>query len=460
MKFNPDDTIAAIATAPGAGGVGIVRLSGPEALAIVGRMFRPQGSRNLERAPSHRMLYGWIEREGEPLDEVLAVAMRAPHSYTRQDVVEVHCHGGALVTRTVLELTLKGGARLAQPGEFTQRAFLNGRLDLTRAEAVLDVIGARSDWGLRVSAQQLRGRLYTEIQALREEVAHGAALVAAGIDFPEEDVVFAHREDLLRRLAGVRERLEGLLATAERGRRMRDGLAVAIVGRPNVGKSSLLNALLRENRAIVTEIPGTTRDTLEEALDLGGLAVRLIDTAGIREPGDRIEREGIARTRRAVDEADLVLAVLDGAAPLAAEDRQVLALAPAAALLAVINKRDRMSAPEPPWARELGALPRVAVSALTGAGLAELEAWIRAWAVQDERPLLEHAVLTNLRQQQAAQGALDAVRAALAGIAEGLGDELIAVDLSRALDALGDIVGETTADDLLNRIFAEFCIGK
>lgn len=460
MRLDSEDTIAAIATPPGAGGVGIVRLSGPRAVAIAHPLFRSGGSHGLDRAASHHMLYGWIERDGQALDEVLAVVMRAPHSYTRQDVVEVHCHGGALVTRAVLELALKGGARLAQPGEFTLRAFLNGRLDLTRAEAVLDVVRARSEWGLRVSANQLRGRLYGEIQALREDVAHVAALVAAGIDFPEEDVVFSHREDILRRLQSVEAKLSALLETAERGRRMREGLAVAIVGRPNVGKSSLLNALLRESRAIVTEIPGTTRDTVEESLDLGGLAVRLIDTAGIRETADAVEREGIARTRRAVDQADLVLPVLDASAPLAPEDRQVLALAPAGAALAVLNKRDLLAGAEPAWAGELGALPRVTVSALTGEGLPGLEAWIRGWAVQDERPLLEHAVLTNLRQQQAAQGALGAVRSALAAIADGLGDELIAVDLSRALDALGDIVGETTADDLLDRIFAEFCIGK
>ncbi len=460
MKLNAEDTIAAIATPPGAGGVGIVRVSGPRAVAVVQPLFRTKGKQTLEGAPSHHMLYGWIERDGEPLDEVLAVVMRAPHSYTRQDVVEVHCHGGALVTRTVLELTLERGARLAHPGEFTLRAFLNGRLDLTRAEAVQDLVGARSGWGLRVSANQLRGRLYGEIQALREDVAHVAALVSAGIDFPEEDVVFAHREDIQRRLQGVERRVRGLLDTAERGRRMREGLAVAIVGRPNVGKSSLLNALLRESRAIVTDIPGTTRDTLEESLDLGGLAVRLIDTAGIRDTTDKIEREGIARTRRAIESADLVLAVLDGSAPLLPEDRQVLALAPAAATLAVVNKRDRMSGAEPPWAGELGPLPRVALSALTGEGLPALEEWMRGWAVQDERPLLEHAILTNLRQTQAAQGALAAVQAALAAIADGQGEELIAVDLARGLDALGDIVGETTADDLLNRIFAEFCIGK
>ena len=460
MSLKADDTIAAIATAPGAGGVGIVRVSGPQAVAIVEPLFRAKGSRKLGDCESHRMVFGWIEKDAQPVDEVLAVVMRAPHSYTCQDVVEVHGHGGTLVTRTILELILAGGARMAQPGEFTMRAFLNGRLDLTRAEAVQDLVSARSGWGLRVSANQLRGRLYGEIQSLREDVAHVAALVSAGIDFPEEDVVFAHREDITKRLGRVESRLAALLSSAAGGRRLREGLGVAIVGRPNVGKSSLLNALLKENRAIVTDIPGTTRDTLEEMLDLGGLAVRLIDTAGIRDTEEPIEREGIARTRRAVDEADLVLAVLDGSAPLEDEDRQVLAIAPETSTVIVVNKCDRIPGGAPAWIGELRDRPWVGTSALNGAGLQELETRIRHWAVDDERPLLEHAVLTNLRQQDSAQRALTSARSALDAIAQGLGDELIAVDLSRVLDALGDIVGETTADDLLNRIFAEFCIGK
>jgi tRNA modification GTPase len=460
MKPRAEDTIAAIATPLGTGGIGIVRVSGPDAVAIVNTLFRPRRGGALARAASHKLVYGWIERDGEPVDEVLAVAMRAPHSYTREDVVEVHCHGGMLATRTVLEMACRQGARLAAPGEFTQRAFLNGRLDLTQAEAAADVIRARSELGLRVSAQQLRGRLYAEIQALRDEIAHVAALVAAGIDFPEEDVVFAHRADIERRLASARTRLGALLETAGRGRVLREGLAVAIIGKPNVGKSSLLNALLRESRAIVTDTPGTTRDTLEESVELGGLALRLIDTAGIRATNDAIEREGIARSRRAVELADLALIVMDGSAPLDAADREVLALAAPERALAVINKRDRMAGDDPAWAGELMGLPRLPLSALTGAGLAGLESWVRQWALRDERPVLEHALITNLRQEQAARAAHEAVVAAEATLAAGQGEELLAVDLTRALDALGDIVGETTSDDLLNRIFAEFCIGK
>ncbi len=460
MKLIAEDTIAAIATPLGAGGVGIVRISGKDAVATMDPLFRPSAGRRLAKAASHRLQHGWIERDGEPVDEVLAVVMRAPRSYTREDVVEVHCHGGSLVLRTVLELALARGARLAQPGEFTLRAFLSGRLDLTRAEAVADMVGARSQLGLSVSANQLRGRLYEQIQALKEQAAHVAALVGAGIDFPEEDVVFAHRQDILRRMQAVRDGLQALLARAAQGRVLREGLAVAIVGKPNVGKSSLLNALLRESRAIVTAIPGTTRDTLEEQVELGGLAVKLIDTAGIRGTQDVVEQEGIARTRKAMAAADLVLAVLDGTAPLTDEDQQVLAGLPEQACLLVVNKRDRMAADEPQWAASVQGHPRLALSALTGAGLPELEDWIRRWALKEDRPQLEQALITNLRQEQAARRALEGAEAALEALAQGAGEELLAVDLSRVLDALGDIVGETTADDLLNRIFAQFCIGK
>jgi len=460
MTWKRDDTIAAIATPPGVGGIGVIRVSGPAAVEIVARCFRPDRGPPLGRGGSHRLRHGWIERDGEPLDEVLAVWMRAPGSYTGEDVVEVHGHGGTAVLRAVLEQITAGGARLAEPGEFTLRAFLNGRIDLTRVEAVADLVGARSDIGVRVSAHQLKGRLFAAIDELKEQVAHVAALVAAGIDFPEEDVVFSHRDDILARLTGTRERLAALVAGAERGRILREGLGVAIVGRPNVGKSSLLNALLRENRAIVTEVPGTTRDTLEEAVEIDGLVLRLVDTAGLRDTADRVEREGILRTRAAIEAAELVLLVLDGAEPLGPEDRRLLGEVAPARSLAVVNKGDRLPPGGPPWLDELGERPRVVLSALTGAGMAEMERWIRTWAVQEDRPTLEEAMITNLRQKQAAQGALAAVDDALRAIDAALGDELLAVDLGRALDALGDIVGETTADDLLNRVFAEFCIGK
>ncbi|MCH9045356.1 MAG: tRNA uridine-5-carboxymethylaminomethyl(34) synthesis GTPase MnmE [SAR324 cluster bacterium] len=460
MALRSEDTIVAIATPLGVGGVGIIRLSGKEALPLVDGIFRPAGGSSLAQAESHHLLYGWIERDGRPVDEVLAVAMRAPRSYTREDVVEVHCHGGTMVLRTVLEMAIHGGARLAEPGEFTLRAFLNGRIDLTQAEAVGDIVRTRSSLGLQVSANQLRGRLYEEIGALREQVAHVAARVAAGIDFPEEDVVFAHREEIVSKLESVRTRLATLLSRAAQGRIVREGLAVAIVGRPNVGKSSLLNALLRENRAIVTEIPGTTRDTVEEAAEIGGLMLRLVDTAGIHRTEDVVERAGIDRARGAIERADLALLVLDGAERLTPDDEALLGEVDPAATLVVVNKQDRLHGAQPEWIGKLADFAWVALSALTGAGLQEMEARICQWALSDDRPALEDALITNLRQEQAARNALQAVEGALQAICRGLGDELLAVDLQRVLFDLGDIVGETTADDLLNRIFAEFCIGK
>ncbi len=460
MKWKSEDTIAAIATPVGIGGVGIVRLSGSGAVAIVDPLFSPAAGSSLAEAESHRIVHGWIYKDGAPLDEVLVAVMRAPRSYTREDVVEIHCHGAPLVLRTVLDLALASGARLAEPGEFTMRAFFNGRIDLTQAEAVADIVRARSEAGLRVSVNQLRGRLYEAIGSLKEELGHVAALLAAGIDFPEDDIARVQREEIRARLDAGRERLGELVAGADQGRILRDGLGVAIAGRPNVGKSSLLNALLRENRAIVTDIPGTTRDTLEEAAVVGGVVLRLTDTAGIRHSEEPVEKEGVARSRGALAEADLVLLMLDGAEPLTTDDTDLLAGADPARTLVVVNKRDLMKTPEAPWTEQVRAFEHVVLSALTGEGLPELEQAIRAWAFREDRPLSEHGMITNLRQKHAAQRALEAVEAALEGLEQGMGEELLAVDLQRALDALGDIVGETTADDLLERIFAEFCIGK
>jgi len=438
----------------------MIRVSGARAAEIVGALFRPSGRTGLAEAPSHRMLHGWIEDEGQGIDEVLVVHMKAPHSYTREDVVEVHGHGGTVAVSAILDLICARGARLAEAGEFTFRAFVNGRLDLTQAEAVPDLVRASSRLGLRVAANQLRGRLHDAIQDLRAGVAHAAALVNASIDFPEEDVRFTHHDDCTRRLETVRDKLDTLLREAGRGRQIREGLGVAIVGKPNVGKSSLLNALLRENRAIVTELPGTTRDTLEERLELDGLGVRLIDTAGIRHTEDRVEREGIARSQAALAEADLALVVVDASRPLDSEDRALLAQTSPARALIVANKQDLAARPGPIAAAELRDYEQVSLSALTGEGLKQLEARVREWVLRGEQPVWESAALTNARQRQAAARARGAIADALRTLEQGLGEELLAVDLSRVLDALGDIVGETTAEDLLDRIFAEFCIGK
>ena len=460
MKPGNEDTIAAIATPAGVGGVGIIRLSGGQSVAIADVLFRADSGVSLVAAQSHRFFHGWVYREGEPLDEVLAVVMRAPRSYTREDVVEIHCHGGQLVLRTVLEMAMEKGARLAAPGEFTQRAFFNGRIDLTRVEAVADIVRSRSLAGLKMTANQLRGRLYEAITGMKGELLDVAALTAAGIDFPEEDIVFAHRDEINERLVACRDRLKRLEDTAEKGRILRDGIYTAIVGRPNVGKSSLLNALLREERAIVTDVPGTTRDTVEESAEVGGIVLNLVDTAGIRETGDQVERMGIDRSLQAMERAELVLLLLDGAESLVADDRSLLERARPENTLVVINKRDRMNTATPEWMAQLEPHRPILLSATTGEGMAELENRVRQWAFSDDRSESEDALLTNLRQKQAAVRAREAVETALEGMADQRGDELLAVDLQQALDALGEIVGETTADDMMNRIFEEFCIGK
>lgn len=454
-----EDTIAAIATPPGVGGIGIVRISGSRAVGIADALFRPAGKCRLGQAASHHLLHGWLEHKAEVLDEVMAVVMRRPRSYTCEDVVELHCHGGLFALRETLRAVLEGGARLAQRGEFTLRAFLNGRMDLTQAEAVMDVVHARAPLGLRLALDQLRGRLAKEIAALQEQLREVAAFIAAGIDFAtEEDVLAAQQERIDELLARTRGRLEALIAGAEQGRRLREGFSVALSGAPNVGKSSLLNALLRENRAIVTKVPGTTRDTLEEEAELGGLAVQLIDTAGLRRGRSAAERAGIDRSMEAAARADLILFVLDGTRPPNATERaRIRTLAPQKILI-VLNKQDRMAHVPAPWQASLGAGEAICVSALRGDGLEELAKRIAERGIAGPRK--EDALLTQLRQREAAVRALEAVRSTEDALAAGQGEELLAMDLDEALAALGEIVGETTAEDLLERIFSRFCIGK
>ncbi|MDH4122093.1 MAG: tRNA uridine-5-carboxymethylaminomethyl(34) synthesis GTPase MnmE [Deltaproteobacteria bacterium] len=459
MKWRNEDTIAAVATPPGVGGVAIVRVSGPRAVALTDPLFHPTGQTGLARAPSHRLLHGWVVDAGRRLDEVLAVVMRAPRSYTREDVVELHCHGGHAAVRAVLDLVLAGGGRMAAPGEFTWRAFMNGRLDLTQAEAVADLVVSGTPTALAVNAAQLGGRLQQEIGALKEQLLRGAALVAAAIDFPEEQDWTEHQGELARLLDQTAGRLEELVGGADQGRILAEGLRVAILGRPNVGKSSLLNALLGEDRAIVTDVPGTTRDTLEELARVGGVMTRLIDTAGIRASQDLVEQMGIARARRAMASADLVLLVLDGSAPLEPDDRELLAQVPPGTLL-VVNKQDRMTDEDPPWAGEVEGFSRLGLSAKTGQGLEGLRQAVHQRAVGNKPLALEHPMLTNLRQKQAARDAWQAVDGARQGLAEGRPGELLAVDLDRALAALGAVTGDTTPEDLLEEIFSRFCIGK
>jgi tRNA modification GTPase len=451
-----DDTIAAISTPVGEGGIGIVRLSGPQALAILEQVFVP--ATNYTWPPvSHHLYYGHVAdpTSGTKVDEVLAVWMRAPRTYTRQDVAEIHCHGGIVSLRQVMELALHCGARLAQPGEFTLRAFLNGRIDLAQAEAVLDMVQAKTNAGLRMALQQLEGGISRQVQHVRTNMIKALAHLEAELDFPEDEIPSL---DVASTLAEARAQIEALLQQANQGLVYRQGVRTAIVGRPNVGKSSLLNALLHTDRAIVTPIPGTTRDTLEETLNLRGIPLCLVDTAGITATTDPIETLGVERSRQALRQADLVLLVLDGSAPLQAQDMDIAASLGNRSVIVVVNKADL-----PAVARDSELVPaarHVRLSALTGAGLNLLQDAIVDTVFSGQVLTSDVPALSNPRHCDALRSALACVTAAEQSWVEHAEPDLVTIDLMAAANALGEITGETVGEDVLDTIFSDFCIGK
>jgi len=459
-----EPTIAAIATPAGPGGIGVVRISGDQALTILGKIFVP--TRPRPRPASHRLVHGWIvdPNRRTPVDEVLAVYMAAPRTYTREDVVEIHCHGSFLVLESILGLVLAAGAQHADPGEFTKRAFLNGRIDLTQAEAVAELLEAKTKQGLQLAVNQLHGRLHDRVAIIRDLLVSILAVCEVAIDFPEDDVDILNPAELVTRLREQAEApLEELIASAEQGRIYRDGISAVILGRPNVGKSSLLNSLLREERAIVTPVPGTTRDTIEEYLDVKGMPVRIIDTAGIREQAEAVEEIGIRRARAKLAEADLVLLLVDASQPLTDDDRRLFADLTDKTVVLVANKMD-IADRDQALAGIATAFPGVApvaISAKTATGIDRLEeAIFTAVARQQNPPDPGHACVPNLRHKNSLVKALTACRQVAGGLGDNLPADLIAVELQVALDHLGDIVGATTTDDVLDMIFERFCIGK
>lgn len=456
QAFMDDDTIAAISTPAGEGGIGIVRLSGPGAVGIANEIFRsPKGKKPVA---SHRVLYGFIRdpETGADVDEVLLTVMLAPRTYTREDVVEINCHGGMVPMRRVLELTLRQGARLAEPGEFTKRAFLNGRVDLSQAEAALDLIRARTEAAEKMALEQLRGALSQEVNRLREKLINVCANVEAHLDFPEEEIEPRTLDEITNEVSGAEKRISALSESFNEGRFFREGLKTAIVGRPNVGKSSLLNAMLGSERAIVAEAPGTTRDTIEENLNITGLPLRVVDTAGIREAHGMAEQEGVRRSLQALEDADLVLGVLDGSVPLHEEDHVVLEKLKDKNSIIVVNKKDLFKGGAPVWRAEKGS---VALSAKTGDGLDDLKRAIYESAVTAGGAGAEGVVVTNLRHKLSLDAAGEGLRNALASM-EREPLEITAIELRAALDSLGEIVGAVTTEDILKRIFEDFCIGK
>ncbi len=455
------DTIAAIATPLGEGGLAVIRLSGAAALAIADRSFRPVGksSSKPSDAPTHTLHYGKVVRDGRDVDEVMLAVLRAPRTFTREDVVEITCHGGLLATKLVLDTVLANGARLAQPGEFTKRAFLNGRLDLAQAEAVADLIHARTELALTAANEQLAGRLSQRINLLRDEMVATLAHVEAHIDFPDEDIAADTKEKLIARLATGLAFMDELLRTADEGQVLRRGIRAAIIGRPNAGKSSLLNQLLGHDRAIVSHIAGTTRDTIEETANIRGIPVVFVDTAGLRDAGDVIEQEGIRRTRAMVAKAELILHVLAADEPLSTEDERFLAEFAGKKRILIRNKTDLSVKLElsPPFSEKAAV---VNVSCLTAAGIESLKDAIKElfWAGEIKAEMLQ--AMINSRHQDALRRARTATERTITALREGITLELAALDLRIGVNAVGEIVGKTTTEDLLDSIFSQFCLGK
>ncbi len=460
--FLEGETIAAISTPVGVSGIGIVRVSGAMAEPIARKVFKPK-NQPFELV-SHRFYYGEIvdPREGNVIDEVLLVLMKAPKTYTREDILEIHCHGGYLIVQKVLDLVLREGARIAHPGEFTKRAFLNGRIDLTRAEAVVDVINAKTMESLCIANQQLRGDFFRELSSLKGKMIERLAFLEAHLDFPEEEIEPMSLREMEHSLEEMVEQLNDWIGTFEEGRIFREGISCAIVGKTNVGKSSLLNVLLKEERAIVTPIPGTTRDIIEEVLNINGIPVRLIDTAGLRRTEDTIEQEGVKRARERVAEADFILLIVDKGRPIDLEDEEIFEEVKGKKKVVVLNKKDLPSmVSEKSMENRFQGDPIVSISALKNWGIEELKEAIYALLIRREvRPSPEYIIISNVRHKRALDRAREGLLNTLRGLEQGGPLELLAFELRSALEALGEVVGETTPEEVINRIFERFCIGK
>lgn len=456
-----ETTIAAIATAPGEGGIGIVRISGSQAADVADALFNTKKIKSFHEAEPYRLYFGHVVRKDQRVDEGLAVYMKAPHSYTGEDVVEIQIHGSTEALRETLELALENGALPASRGEFTKRAFLNGRLDLTQAEAVMDIIEARGSAALSQAESHLSGALSRFVKMSRDELTDLITKLEVTIDYPEEDLEDLTNEQIGEGLDGIEKSLSSLLKRSEEGRIIKDGLRTAIVGRPNAGKSSLLNALLQEDRAIVTDIPGTTRDTIEESIKIGGVPLVLMDTAGLRETDNKVEKIGIERAKKSMEQADLVLAVIDGSHSLEKEDRELLSSLKGRKSMVILNKYDLPQEVDEEEIKALaGDAPVVSLSARYGSGMEELEEALRRLTETQDRDAGRRLFLTNLRHVDLVKKALEAVRRAQKSLQDGMPADCITVDLVEAWNRMGEITGETVDNELINKIFERFCVGK
>ena len=456
-----EDTIAAVATAYGEGGIGIIRISGEKALSILEEVFEFAGE--TYQIVNRRMTYGRIvDRENEQIiDEVLAVYMKGPKTYTAEDVVEINCHGSMVSLRKTLALVLRKGARLAEPGEFTKRAFLNGRLDLSQAEAVIDIIKAKTDRSFDVAMSQLEGALSLRVTEIRQKLLDLLVDITVNIDYPDEDIEELTYDKIEENILLIGEMIEKLLSTADTGRMIREGIRVAIVGKPNVGKSSLMNSLLRETRAIVTEIPGTTRDTIEEAISIRNIPVYLVDTAGIRETSDEVERLGIERSKAAFNEADFIIFIMDGSSAISDEDREIASYLDGRDSVVLINKNDLERGFTNDDVRELVNDPVIIeTSLINNEGIEEIENHIEELVYGGELSQHDSTMINNVRHIELLKQSRDSLRDAMEMTLAREALDFIEVDVRNAYDLLGEITGETVSDDIINEVFARFCLGK
>ncbi len=455
------DTIAAIATAMSNSGIGIVRISGDEALDVADRIFRPKkGSRKVSDMETHTIHYGYVTDGDEVIDEVMLLIMKAPRSYTCEDTIEIDCHGGVLVMKKILETVLKYGARPAEPGEFTKRAFLNGRIDLSQAESVIDVINAQNELALKSSVSQLQGAVLEKIKAIRAVVLHEIAFIESALDDPEHVSLEGYPEQLHEIMSDAHSKVKKLLDSSDNGKMLKEGINTAIVGKPNAGKSSLLNILVGEERAIVTDIAGTTRDILQEQIQIGGIGLNVIDTAGIRDTEDIVEKIGVNKSREYIEKADLIIYVVDSSTELDENDQEIIEAIQNKKAIVLLNKSDLDAKTDASVLQTQLSKPILSISAKNNTGIHELETLIEEMFFSGKLSFNDEVYITNIRQKNALAEAQNSLKMVLQSIADGMPEDFFTIDMMNAYEALGTIIGESVGEDLVNEIFSKFCMGK
>ena len=454
------DTIAAISTGMTSSGIGIVRISGPDAVEIAEKVYDSRNGKKLADMPTHTIHYGYIRDGEEFLDEVLVMLMRGPRSFTAEDTVEINCHGGVYAMNRILELVTRKGARLAEPGEFTKRAFLNGRIDLSQAEAVIDVINAKNEYALKSSVSQLKGSVLNAVREIREKIIYHIAYIESALDDPEHISLDGYPDQLEEQTEQWIEKITLLIASAENGKRMKEGIRTVIVGKPNAGKSSLLNVLLGEERAIVTDIAGTTRDVLEEQMSLSGISLNIIDTAGIRETEDVVEKIGVKKAKTYAKDADLVIYVVDSSTQLDENDEEIMELIRDRKAIVLLNKMDLDPVTTEEMIRERLDKPVIPISAKEEQGIDRLEQTVKDMFYDGNLSFNDQIYITNMRQKAALSEALESLKQVMTSIQNQMPEDFFSIDLMNAYEELGSITGESVGEDLVNEIFSKFCMGK